>query len=503
MTPSRRPSLATASGVPPALAISSEIAWISRAASEGAAAAAHEPCCPTPLCGCRRHQRRSPGSHRPRPCGPTSAGIDAAHAGLRGERNEGGGELRHVAAADAVFLLGEHDDRAAFRRLVGQRGELRRIGQFLLGHAADRAKRGRLPVAERDGAGLVEQQRVDVAGGLDRAARHRQHVEAHQPVHAGDADRRQQRADGGRDQRDEQRHQDDDRDRAAGIGGVARDGHGREHEDDGQAGEQDVERDLVRRLLPLGALDQLDHAVDEGRALRRGDAHADPVGQHLGAAGDRRAVAAGFADHGRGFAGDRGLVDRGDALDHLAVGRDVVAGLDQHDIADLEAGAGDEAIGLVGAGQQLGLALGAGLAAATSACALPRPSATASAKLANSTVNHSQRMIWKVKPRLLAAGHQIAQEDHGGQRGHDLDHEHHRVLDHHPRIELDEGRADRRQHDLRIEQRRDRHPLVQFLHDFHGRNSELSSIRTGCRRSSRGARRSGRAPAPGRRSGRR
>src|ERR1700748_1280369 len=35
-----------------------------------------------------------------------------------------------------------------------------------------------------------------------------------------------------------------------------------------------------------------------------------------------------------------------------------------------------------------------------SACALPRPSATASAKFANSTVNHSQRMIWKVKPRF-------------------------------------------------------------------------------------------------------
>src|SRR5581483_6407349 len=34
-----------------------------------------------------------------------------------------------------------------------------------------------------------------------------------------------------------------------------------------------------------------------------------------------------------------------------------------------------------------------------SACALPRPSATASAKLANNTVNHSQTMIWKVKPR--------------------------------------------------------------------------------------------------------
>ena len=132
-------------------------------------------------------------------------------------------ELGHVAAADAVFLLGQHDDRAALRRLVGERGELRRIGQFLLGHAAQRHELGRLAVAERDGAGLVEQQRVDVARRLDRAAGHGEHVEAHQPVHAGDADGRQQRADRGRDQRHEQRDQHDDRDRAAGIGGEARD----------------------------------------------------------------------------------------------------------------------------------------------------------------------------------------------------------------------------------------------------------------------------------------
>ena len=32
-----------------------------------------------------------------------------------------------------------------------------------------------------------------------------------------------------------------------------------------------------------------------------------------------------------------------------------------------------------------------------SACALPRPSATASAKLANSTVNHNQKAIWPLK----------------------------------------------------------------------------------------------------------
>jgi hypothetical protein len=75
------------------------------------------------------------------------------------------------------------------------------------------AELGRLAVAERDGAGLVEQQRIDVARRFDRAARHGQHVEAHQPIHAGNADGRQQRPDGGGDQRHEQRHQHHDRHR--------------------------------------------------------------------------------------------------------------------------------------------------------------------------------------------------------------------------------------------------------------------------------------------------
>ncbi len=55
-------------------------------------------------------------------------GIDATHAGLCGEGHEGRGKLLHVAAADAVFLLGQHDDRAAFGRFVGERGKLCRIG---------------------------------------------------------------------------------------------------------------------------------------------------------------------------------------------------------------------------------------------------------------------------------------------------------------------------------------------------------------------------------------
>ena len=307
MTPSRRPSLATASGVPPDFAIASAMALISRAAS-----AAHRRL--QRADGRAGHDRRrrieklrieSTAPLRTHEL-PTSMPLMRLCA-VNGMKLRA--QLRQVAAADAVLLLRQHDDRAAFRRLVGERGELRRIRQLLLGHAAHRLELGRLPVAERDGAGLVEQQRIDVARRLDRAAGHRQHVEAHQPVHAGDADGGQQRADGGRDQRDEQRDQDDDRHRAARIGDVARDGRGGEHEDDRQADQQDIERDLVRRLLPLGALDQPDHAIEEGRAGRGRDAHTDPIGQYLRAAGHRRAVAARLTDDRRGLAGDGCLID--------------------------------------------------------------------------------------------------------------------------------------------------------------------------------------------------
>ena len=57
-----------------------------------------------------------------------------------------------------------------------------------------------------------------------------------------------------------------------------------------------------------------------------GDPHDDPVGEHLRAAGDGAAVAAALADDRRRLAGDGRLVDRGDALDHVAVAGDDLAG---------------------------------------------------------------------------------------------------------------------------------------------------------------------------------
>src|SRR5262249_51701665 len=120
---------------------------------------------------------------------PGAVDLHPAHAALRGERDEVDTQLAEIAAADAVSLLGENDDGTALRGLVRQRCQLSGIGQLLFSDPTQRVEFGGLPVAERDGSGLVEEQRIDIPRGFHRAARHGEYVETHQPIHAGDADR--------------------------------------------------------------------------------------------------------------------------------------------------------------------------------------------------------------------------------------------------------------------------------------------------------------------------
>src|SRR5262249_48018755 len=190
--------------------------------------------------------------------------FDPAHARLRGERHELGVELGHVAATDAVLVLGKHYNGTPFRRLVGERSKLGGIGQLLFGGTPHRFEFGGLPVAQGNGAGLIEQQSVDVARRLDGTARHCQNVKAHQPIHAGNADRRQQGADGGGNDGHEQGNQHDDRNLAAGVAGVTRQGRGGEYEDNGKPSQQNVEGNFIGGPLPLRPLDQADHAVEKG-----------------------------------------------------------------------------------------------------------------------------------------------------------------------------------------------------------------------------------------------
>ena len=168
--------------------------------------------------------------------------------------------------------------------------------------------------------------------------------------------------------------------------------HDGDQEDDRQAREQDVERDLVRRLAAFGALDQLDHAVDEGVAGGGGDADDQPVRHHLRAAGDRAAVAAGLADDRGGFAGDGALVDAGDALDDVAV-----ATASNRPLRPAPGRRHADRARATCCSTVRSLAERSRLATVSlrarrrhSARARPRPSATASAKVANRTVSHSQ-----------------------------------------------------------------------------------------------------------------
>ena len=123
---------------------------------------------------------------------------------------------------------------------------------------------------------------------------------------------------------------------------------------------------------------------------------------------------------------------------------------------------------------------------------------------------------------VLAAGDEVAHEQHRGEQRDDLQHEDDGVLRQRARIELGKSRADRRHDDLGVEQRRDRHAPVQRggipwegsvtfrsgsdpsrMRSCSSRPLEARGltplVRTPCPRASPDARRWVRARAPGRR----
>ena len=265
--------------------------------------------------------------------------VDAAHPRRRGEGDEGRLVLAELAAAQAVALLREHDDRAPLGRLVRERGELRRPRRARArstpstgtNSAAWRLPSVIVPVLSSSSTSTspdASTARPDIASTLrwtrrsipampiaDRSAPIVVGISATSSAISTVCEMRRAGVDRERPQR-----------------------HDRGQERDRQAREQDVERDLVRRLAPLGALDERDHPVEERLARLLRDLDDELVREQLRAAGDGRAVAAGLADHRRGLAGDRRLVDRADALDDLAVGRDDLAGGDDDDVAALQLG---------------------------------------------------------------------------------------------------------------------------------------------------------------------
>ena len=209
-----------------------------------------------------------------------------------------------------------------------------------------------------------------------------------------------------------------------------------DQEDQRQAGEEDVERDLVRGLAPLGALDQGDHLVEEALAGLLGDFDDDPVRKDPGAAGDRAAIATRLADHRSRLAGDRRLVDRCDALDHGAVAGNRLARLDDDDVAAAQLGCG-----LLTAVAQLGDGLGAHRAQGVG-LSLAAALGQRLGEIGEDDRQPQPDADREREPgRLVAAAQRGAAENldqpaDRGDGGADLDHEHHRVADLVARIEL-------------------------------------------------------------------
>ena len=182
----------------------------------------------------------------------------------------------------------------------------------------------------------------------------------------------------------------------AGIDAERFQGYADEQKNECERGEQNRERDFVRRFLALRAFHERDHAVEKAVALVHRDPNDDAVAQHARAAGDRAAIAAAFANDRRGFAGDGGFIHAGDAFDDIAVGGNDVAGFADDDVAFLQISRRNFLFAAVAQRRAIVVVRVRRKAAAW---ALPRPSATASAKLAKSTVNQSQIASCATKPR--------------------------------------------------------------------------------------------------------
>ena len=310
----------------------------------------------------------------------------------------------HFPAADPEFVLGQDDDGTALRSFVSERSQLRGIGQLLAGHARCGMEFHRHAIAERDRAGLVEQQNIDVAGRFHRASARRENIVPNESIDPADADRAEQSADRRRDQADEERneHRKADVDRVLLAGGTlavmrkSRQGENRENEKRGQANEQNAECDFVRRFLSARAFHQADHAVDKSVSRFARDADEDAVAQDARPAGDRAAIAAALANDRRGFARDGRFIDARDAFDDLAVARNEIVRFADDDVAFPQIAGGDFLLIAVRQATRLWWSCACG--ARLSACALPRPSAIASAKLAKRSVNQSQSVICRLKP---------------------------------------------------------------------------------------------------------
>src|SRR5262249_5200533 len=124
----------------------------------------------------------------------------------------------------------------------------------------------------------------------------REHVVLHESIHTSDADRRQQTSDRSGDEADEQGYKHEYALRRFRVESEWLQRDDGKEKDDGEAGQQDVQRNLVWSLLTLAPLYESNHAIEKGLARVGSYADSDLITQHPRAAGYRGSVTASFAN---------------------------------------------------------------------------------------------------------------------------------------------------------------------------------------------------------------
>ena len=290
----------------------------------------------------RLDRLRRPFSYAPTVQCSLSAYIDAAHAGLRAERNKRGCDRIDLSAAQAILFLRKDGDGTSFRCLVGQRSKLGGIGKTLLRNSGGGDELRRHPVSERHRPRLVEQKDIDVPRRLDGPARRRYDVVTDHAVHPRNADGGEKSADGRRDQTNEKCHEHGEGHRRPlacdfhAKKGKWKQGHADRQEDDRECCQKNVQRNLIRSFLALRPLDEMDHPIKKPAPRLGRQPDDQPIRQDPRAAGDRAPIPSRFPDHRRAFPGNGALVDRSDSLDHFTVGGDNIPRLHEKRIPLLQ-----------------------------------------------------------------------------------------------------------------------------------------------------------------------
>ncbi len=171
-------------------------------------------------------------------------------------------------------------------------------------------------------------------------------------------------------------------------------------------------------------------------SLCGGHAHLDAVCEDPRARGHRRTVAARLTDDGCAFTGDRGLVDARHARNHLAVGGDQVACLDQHDLIDEQLAGGDPRPGFTDAQHALCVQVGLGRAQRCG-LRLAAPFGQRLGEIAEQDGEPQPEDQLRLEGDIAGSGRNPLDQQHRRQGRDEGRHEHHGIADKFRRGELD------------------------------------------------------------------